>query len=91
MLSKNAAEGKAIVVIPLFQPLCQIFKLFDADFQRMPTIRPRPQILKKKGEDTVRYNVAVGETGFFTVFWDLPEVIGKSKKEKEKTKEKTQN
>jgi hypothetical protein len=86
MLSKNAAEGKAIVVIPLFQPLCQIFKLFGSELPRMPTIRPRPQILKAEGGDVIRYNVVPGKTGLFAVLWDLPEVIGtKKEKEKEKT------
>jgi hypothetical protein len=73
MLSLNAEEGNGIIVIPIFGPLWQIFKLFGGEFPRMPTIRPRPQILKDEGEDVIRYNIAIrGE--IFKVYWDFPKV-----------------
>jgi hypothetical protein len=80
ILSKNAEEGTAIIVIPIFQPLRQIFKLFGSKQPRLPSVRPRSQILKVEAKDTVIYDVVAGKTGFFTVFWDFPEVKEGTKK-----------
>jgi len=85
LLNKNAADGKVIIVIPLFKPLRQIFKALKTEFPKAPTIRPRPQILKDQGEDVIRYNIAVGEE-IFKVYWDFPKVIGRVRSRTRKIK-----